>query len=384
MNVRFLFASPQGDIVLSPEDLKRPFLINPSKAHPFLTLKHYFESLKSFILNDQASILVSVLRDQFKKAITLSDIHEILIRSEKHGTFYHLASVEVLTDEGHIKLGISTAISKQGKAVLSNEYTILDDLNSAYQRPFLPRVFFKGEVPCDGGQGKSESLSMLLTQWFEGYHEWHLSIDEKGGCQKVCIWDMEKGHRDATPEETFEIFRQAAKILALYYDTQGFKQIYPWHHAAGDFIVRTTQGVVDLRLTTVRQYQSIMDAVSQEPPNPLIAMVYFFLNLTARMRLDRLDGVAETVWAGDFSVKATVKGFFEALEIMDQEGRYGLGSVEDLLALLRSFSEDDFMGLFFSVLRLYEGDDPADLSVIEANLKDHALCVLRVLQEYGS
>jgi hypothetical protein len=227
-----------------------------------------------------------------------------------------------------------------------------------------------------------ETLAMLLAEWFEGYHEWHFSIDKKDKTKKIAIWDMKNGHRYASKTEAFEILKQASKILTLYYDTKSFNQIYPWHHAAGDFIVGTLDGKIDVKLTTARRYASIMDAFSDDNVNPAVAIVYFFLNLTVRMGLDKLDGVGKTIWAGNLSTDAATAGFFEALILKETECRYDLGKVEDLLSLLQSFSEQELGGLFQSLLALYEEDDPEDLAKIEENLGTHINLLYRTLRNF--
>ncbi|MBL7226156.1 MAG: hypothetical protein ISS59_08470 [Desulfobacteraceae bacterium] len=382
MIIEYLFSSPEGDISLGPEDLARPFLITPSEHHPFLTLGDYFNAIREFIFKDQGKRLAYILKERLNREIDPDSIHKILIRSEKHGALYHLASVEVFADDKQTKFAVSTAVSEKGKGWLTHEYEILNLLNSSLKLPYLPNVCLKGEMKCQAGNGKHETLSMLLSEWFEEYHEWHLSIDENDNNQKLCIWDLRQGHRYASEKESYEIFRQASRILTLYYDTLSYKQIYPWHHAAGDFIVKTRDRSVDVRLTTVREYQSIMNYFSEETANPMIAIVYFFLNLTIRMRLDKLDGVGETVWAGDFSVDAATKGFFEALRLMKGEGRFKFGQIDDLLSLLQSINEDELERLLQPLLDLYEEDDPADLFVILANSKSHVNLLYRALQDF--
>jgi len=390
MIVEYLFSSPEGDIFLGPvedpvfggEDLARPFLITPSERHPFLTLGDYFNAIREFILKDQGKRLAYMLKERLNKEIDIDGIHKILIRSEKHGALYHLASVEVFADNQHTKFAVSTAVSEKGKEWITNEYKMLNLLNNSLKLPYLPNVQLKGEVKCQAGNGKHETLSMLLSEWFEDYHEWHLSIDENDNNQKICIWDFQNGNRFASKEENFGIFRQASKILTLYYDTKDFNQIYPWHHAAGDFIVKTRDRHIDVRLTTVRGYQSIMDYFPEESANPMIAIVYFFLNLTIRMRLDKLDGVGETTWAGDFCVNATTEGFFDAIRIMKTEGRYPLGRAEDLLSLLKSFGEEEIRDLFHPLVDWYQQGDPVEFRVTQANLRSHVNLLYHALQDF--
>ena len=381
MEIKYLFSSPEGDISLGPEDLARPFLITPSEPHPSMTLRDYFEAIGEFLLKDQGKPLVRALEERLNRETAIDKIRKIMIRSEKHGTLYHLASVEILVNDKQTKFAVSTAVSEKRKGWLTQEYAMLRFLNSSLKLPYLPDIYLKGEVKCQAGNGKHETVSMLLSEWFDDYHEWHLSIDENNNDQKLCIWDLQNGNQYASKEEAFEIFRQASKILTLYYDTKEFSQIYPWHHAAGDFIVRTGNSGIDMRLTTARGYRSIIGYFSEETVNPMIAMVYFFLNLTVRMRLDKLDGVGETVWVGDFCVTAIAEGFFDAIRIMEADGRYHLGRPKDLLSLLKSFGEEEVWSLFHPLRNWYRQGNPAEFRVIQANLGSHVNLLYNALQD---
>jgi len=382
MIIKYLFSSPEGDISLTREDLAKPFLISPSERHPFLTLGDYFEALKAFIFKDHGEPLVRVLREVLNREIDLYNIRKMVIRSEKHGVIYHLASVEIFIDDKSIRLSVSTAVSETGKEWLADEYKILISLNASFKLPYLPKVYFKGEVAAPAGRKKTGTLAMFLGEWFENYYEWHISTDEDNKSHKICIWDRQNGNRYASGKEAFEIFRQASKILTLYYDANNFSQIYPWHHAAGDFIVNAGENKIEVRLTTARKYQSLMDSLLQGSADPMIAVVYFFLNLTIRIRLDRLDGVGETVWAGDFSVDAATEGFFWALRIMNREGRFNHGEVKDFLSLMQSFEKGEIETLFQPLLGLYQDHSPADISVIQANLKPHVNRLYQTLQDF--
>ena len=368
---KYLFSAPQEDIPVRDHDLKMPFKISPSKEHPFLVLEDYFDAIKSFFLHDQAKPFIKVVNQQLGREIALDDIHEVLIRTEKHGAFCHIASVEVVSDNDSIRFAISTALSDKGRSFLSDEFDNLNKLNKIYDFFCLPRPYLKGEVKFLNGDG-TEMFSMLLTEWFEDFHEWHVSIDEKDKTQKIRLWDLKRGYRFASQEESYEIFKQAARILTLYYNTRDFSQIYLWHHAAGDFIVQCRYGRVYLKLITVRGYGGpVMEFSSGESFNPMIAIFYFFLNLSIKIRLDRLDGVGNPAWAGDYSVEATAEGFFEALHFMKARGRYAPGHVEDLLSLLKTFSEDEFQKLHEPLMKLYRKNEPADFPLISSNLNRH-------------
>lgn len=380
MITEYLFSSPQGDISLTPEDLSRPFLVAPLKEHPFLTLRDYFHAIEEFILKDGGKSLGSALKKIRENCFRPTGIERMVIRSEKHGAFHHVASVEIFLHEERIKFAVNTALSEEGRERLAREFGLLRSLNDSLKLPYLPEVHQMGEVIQRAESGEVEILAMLLGEWFEDYHEWHFSVDGGRGHQKLCIWDLLDGHRFATLEEAYQIFHEASKIVTLYYDTETSRQIYPWHHGAGDFVVSAGEGRITLRLTTVRGYRSMMDRLADDPPGPMTALLYFFLNLTLRMRLDRLDGVGKTVWADDFAAAAATEGFFQALGIMEAQGRIESGLAGKLLSLLQSFSEEEFGKLLEPLLVLYQEDDPTDLAVILANRKRHVTLLSRVLQ----
>ncbi|MCD6214526.1 MAG: hypothetical protein J7J46_06080, partial [Candidatus Desulfofervidus sp.] len=93
-----------------------------------------------------------------------------------------------------------------------------------------------------------------------------------------------------------------------------FSQIYPWHHAAGDFVANIKHNKIAVKLTTVRGYEPIVGFIKDNNINPIFALIQFFLILSLKMRLDKFDGIGEIGWLGNFCVKATVEGFFEALK----------------------------------------------------------------------
>ena len=380
MLVEYLFSTSEGDLPAGQTELALPFRITPTQNHPSLTLKDYFDAVKAFIFKDQGKPLENVLRENSNLPTCSDDIRKVRIRSEKHGVLYHLISVEIFSLGSPVKCSVSTAISEKGKEWLNHEFDVLNKLYRHFKLPYLPKPYFSGEVLCHSGDS-TETLSMMLSEWFEDYHEWHFARDPNDGTHKICIWDSLHGNRFASQEQSFSILRQIAQILTLYYEPETTRQIYPWHHAAGDFIVKIANTEVDVKLTTARKYESFMGAFSTETVNPVIAIIYFFMNLTIRIRLDRLDGVGKTYWAEDFAVIAATTGFFDALNSMVRAGRLPVDYPKDILSLLKSFDSDELKKLFDSLLVLYMKNDPADLEEIRRNLKSHVGLFHRTLQE---
>jgi hypothetical protein len=147
-----------------------------------------------------------------------------------------------------------------------------------------------------------------------------------------------------------------------------FRLIYPWHHAAGDFIARVTDDkVVDIRLTTVRGYEPFL-STEEDMVHPTLALFYFLLHLSIQMRLDKLDGVGDIIWADELCIEATIAGFFQALETK-KDFIDSLGSTESFLNLLRSFSRDDLKNTFGAIVAQFE--QTKDFAVIKKNIEDH-------------
>jgi len=136
-----------------------------------------------------------------------------------------------------------------------------------------------------------------------------------------------------------------------------------------------------VRLTTARNYRPLMVFPAKHRLNPLLALIYFFLNLTVKMRLDKLDGTGQTAWAEETTLKAATVGFFEALQMMEAEGRYGLGKPGDLHALLKSFGPQELGTLFNGLADLYQEEDPSDLLVIQKHWGDHIKGLFEALQD---
>jgi hypothetical protein len=379
MKVRYLFSSPTGDISVDGRLLSRPFLIDPMREHPYLKLGDYFKAIEQFITGNSGDTLLRLLERVTRREHRSSDIAEVVIRSEKHGGLYHLSSVETLGPDLHAKFVVSTAVTESSQEWLQREFETLRFLNDSFRLPYLPEVYLLDslELPTPGTPSK---LVMMLGQWFEDYHEWHLHRGDSGEPHPV-IWDFRKGYRRAGDREIFELYRQASLILTLYYNIKSTHQIYPWLHSAGDFIVRSENEETDLRLTTARGYEPLMIFLQEEELSALTALLYFFVNLTIRMRLDRWEGVGEVAWAGDSCVKPAVEGFFQALRSKEAQGLYELGRVSDLLRLLKTFRADELRRLAVPLLELYRREDREALTVVEGALQDHCRALFIVLQD---
>jgi hypothetical protein len=258
---------------------------------------------------------------------------------------------------------MNVAVTARGKAWVCREFEVLQYLNSKYDFPFLPRAYFQGEAFLS-------SMPMFLGDWFQGYHEFHLSIDKEDGSQKLVFWDTDKGHCYLSRPRVRQVYSQAAKILTLYYDIKTFEQIFPWHHAAGDFVVKTHEKSMDVKLVTARQYAAMLEPA--EGVSVHEALLFFLLNLTLRMRLDRLDGVGAVAWADDESMDATLEGFVEGLWTKERQGVIEIGFVDGFVQHVRSLAKEDLSFRFHALIDACDQAAP-DIPVIRDHLERHIL-----------
>ena len=190
-------------------------------------------------------------RSVFSEQSCHSDIQEIRIHLEKHGEFYHPARIETDVIGSVRSLLCSTSpYPTRGKKHIYGEFHNLKRLNTEFAESFLPRVYSLGEVTSAGGI----KFCMFLGEWFQDYHEFHISRQTSGNQRQVCVWDDRNGRYYLSREQTLRLYRQAARIMTGYYNVTTFEHISPWHHAAGDFIIRLNQNNIDLKLITVRGY----------------------------------------------------------------------------------------------------------------------------------
>lgn len=263
---------------------------------------------------------------------------------------------------------MNVAVSDIGKQYIREEYRILKHLNAEIAFPFLPEVYAEGRVMT----GEGIEILMFSGEWFAGYHEFHLSHDPADHKNKIQVWDFEQGSFFLTEEQTSQLYCRVAEILTVCYNMESFAHIYPWHHAAGDFVIALDENKnVDLRLITARGYKARAAAEDRNPAAVLEAMLVFLLQLSISTRLDRLDGVGEMAWADNIAVEATVQGFFRALALKPECALLPAPAADCFRYYLSRYSESDLSEWIRAVADTYPPAAP-EFPVIRKHLKNHA------------
>ena len=289
----------------APLPLARPGTVATTSS---IRYGEYFSSIRSFLTADDGGGLLQALSVRLNHEITWADVGGIHICIQKHGAFYHPAQVTAFVGALSVSFVVNVAISPGGQAGLRQEFDNLNRLNHMFPRRYIPMAFHQGT----GYAGENHCrIPMFLGEWLGGYHEFHVAAGEDK-FQFIRVWNPEKSQL-WSPEQKTLLYRRASEILTHYYRPETFEQIFPWHHGAGDFIVRFKNDDLDLRLITVRGYVPLIDADGTDPMAVLEAMLRFFLHLSLRMRIDRVDGTGDLVWLDETAVKGAISGFFDGL-----------------------------------------------------------------------
>jgi hypothetical protein len=382
MVISYCFASPDGDVPVDSKTLARPFIVEPLQYHPFMTLGDFFHTVVHFILGRAGPLLISVLSQSWGRDVTLHDIDSVIIRYEKYGTLYQIASAEIISGSRKAKFAVSVALTPTARENIKLEYNLLSYINTTTGLSYLPRAFCINSQDIEK-DGRVETMVLTLAEWFDGYHEWHFSRDEEGK-NKVVIWDMGAGNRFASDQEAYATIKETSKILTLYYDINTCKRIIPWHHGAGDFVVNTGQGKVNVKLVTARGYEPFSSLDNSQKIDPSRGLLLFMMELTTKMRLDKLEGIGDTTWADSIFVTAAVVGFFEAMKTKETQGECGPIKVDDFIASVKALSQDKIEELICLQLDEYQARDTSDYSVIKAHLEEHAQDLVSALQHLSS
>ncbi|MFZ0243723.1 MAG: hypothetical protein WAL90_18940 [Desulfobacterales bacterium] len=362
---------------------RRPLPLGPadgrdaaaSAGEPGVSYGDYFQAVRRFLTADRCAVLTGAINEQAGRSVTPADLGSIRIYLEKHGQYYHPARVIVAAGNTRPAFVVNVAVTETGRACLGQDYGNIRRLNDRFPYRFLPRVYGRADAALPG---RRERLEMFVGEWLAGYHEFHLSEDAAGRSPAksagnecpIVVWDPVKGVQPLPALQRAEIYRRAALILTAYYDLESFEHIVAWHHAAGDFIVNNDGPQIDLRLITVRKYAPLFADVPVNADTILQALLIFFLKLSIRLRLDRLDGVGAWGWADDAAVAAAVDGFFGGLALQARCERIPAGLPDLFAHYLKALSGADRDALLEQIVLRRQGP-AAETALVRKHLKRH-------------
>ena len=366
----------------APIPLRLDALLKHDESSVSVSYAAYFMAARTFLEANRFEMITRAVSRQLNRDVKPSDIEEIRVHLKKHGEFYHPSRIETVVNQQQLSFVLNVALSETGKRFIESEFHLLNRLNSEQPLRHLPRAYGFGRA--DGSNG--QNFAMFLGQWFDGYHEFHISIDPVAKKPGIMVWDDRRGSFFLSTGQTQMLYAGVSKILTGYYNLSSFEQIFSWHHAAGDFIVRVENEKPDLKLVTVRRYEAILEnqkdtkTPSDDPQQILQALLVFFLNLSIHTRLDRLDGIGEIVWSDDSAVEATLIGFLEALSVKPALPSLPDSPLACFVAYLALFTQRDLMDLTAAMVDRFN-PQMQGLKVVKKNLQAHVAILHASIQQ---
>ena len=366
-----------------PVSRNRPAKQIKTENNQDVTYGDYFQAIGRFFKDDSFADLLSVIPGCQDLDIGYKNINEISIYLIKHGAFYHPSRVEIYIKNKKLQFVLNVALSTIGRTTLLKEYNVLQKLKNNFPFSFLPVIYKYGEVSLSK---TGQKAGLLLGEWLDGFNEFHLTTDPDNQKKRIIVWDSLNGNYYLSTAETLELYKQAAMILTCYYSIKTFEQIFPWHHAAGDFVVKKRNDKLYLKIVTARQYASMFgrnaNSIRHETDTNSISegLLVFFLNLSIRMRLDRLDGVGDTVWANDVAVAGTFKGFMNGLALKPENNIFPEALDKYFKDLLLSCTKQDIFDLLVNIVTAYD-QQSSEIPVIKQNLNKHAELLHHVIRD---
>lgn len=338
----------------------------------FITIGDYFQAARLFFEKSGMEIIGDIFKQRLQRDVLPGDIERICLFLVKHGEFYHPSRVEVTAHGRKIYFVLNVAISRAGKAHIVGECQFLKKLNRDFTSAYLPQVYGYGEVEIRD----TYKAAMFLGEWLNNYYEFHISRDPADNQNKIVVWDSKRGNYFLSANQSLNLYSQAAGILTSYYNLVSFERICSWHHAAGDFVIRLENEKIDLKLITVRRYASTFkntDDLKNAENNAefiLQALLVFFLDLCLKMRLDRLDGVGDIVWADNTAVQGTLIGFLNALDLKANAPALPDTPLRCFYQYLSLCSKTDLHELSKAIVKTFN-PDAEEVDVIKQHLDNH-------------
>lgn len=349
----------------------------------------YFTATDTFLTENNHYNLLNALNQVIKSKVSVDAIKTVNLHLIKHGKYYHPSHVLVkVKNEKELSFVLNVAISADGQEIITQEYKSLKYLNTEFPISFLPKVFTCGQVVTSSGV----PIQMFLGEWFHDFHEFHLSSalvsDSKPNLtpdqQCVVIWNDRQDTLDN--HQTLELIQKASMILTFYYNPETFEHIFPWHHAAGDFVVKLDKNQLSLKLISARGYIPLIEggidsnekAISIE--NMLDALLVFFIILSLRIRMDRIDGVGSMTFYGDDCLAAVVNGFFQGLDLVANMREYPNNFCSAIKAYFNAVRSEELVDLVHACTSRYTSIVDNEMWT-QLDLSQHVRSLKRVLAQ---
>lgn len=336
----------------------------------------YFTAVGDYLAQEGAAVWARAAQDVLGRGIAPAAVDGMQVHLIKHGALYHPALVTLFLGPVCVPFVLNVAVSPAGRECLAAEVAHLRRLGADFTEQFIPRVYGWGHGRVAGQAG----LPMFAGQWLTGFHELHPTAGP-GERRPWSVWDPDRGPWQLSDRQVADFFRQAVFILTYYFDPHTLGAILAWHHAAGDFVVRGCGEAVDVRLITVRRYEPLFQLEEGEElslERLLEALAVFFVRTSLWMRLDRLDGVGDLVWAGEAALAPMWAGFVQGLECVARRNAFPAAFVPGVVRYLARHTPEDLVGLGGKLIARHPAGLP-EVALMRRHLLRHAARLVEVI-----
>lgn len=343
----------------------------------YLTYGTYFTVVRNYLEENHYQVILQGAAQMLGHAVGPSTFSELSVILEKHGQYYHPARITTRVGERTLSFAINLAVTECGRAFLHTDFHNIRRLQALFSYNFLPVMYHCADIE-PGNSGPAVTLA--FGEWLSGFHEFHQTLQKETDRQVVAVWDPAHGHKFLTEHQSQALFQHATRILTAYLNLETFEQVLNWHHAAGDFVVRTAGDRIDIRLITVRRYGPLFPGLEITADNVLHLLTVFLLNNSMRMRLDRYDGVGEPAWAGPGTAASVIFGTLDGLQLQIDSGSIP----EDVLIYFRQYLKmlglEDLKELCRDILARWHADT-IGRSLALSQVKVHAMQMEKAIRQ---
>ncbi|MEM5788705.1 MAG: hypothetical protein AAGU11_15450 [Syntrophobacteraceae bacterium] len=394
--LQLFIGTPSGPVPLTAHSSGIALPPNPAFETPTVQYGPYLLALGSYFSANSHRNLKRLIKAALK-TFSLSELHgqvpdEVSIISEKHGALYNVSCIRIgfksnaagapLAHPTIFELALNTALLPQQQAFLRAEYRLLRRLHKRFTLPWLPRplLFARTAIKEDGVEFPIE---FFASEWFENHHEFHLekgnSVHPAANPLEIHVWKPGTSDLYLRGMQAEDLYAGAATILTACLDTEGFKQVYPWHHAAGDFVLDDSRAPISVKLITARDYRSLLPP-GTDTSDKMLGSLHFLINMSIRLRIDRIAGTGDLAWSGNEAARGCVRGFSEAWKVKESADPQLPGADQIFTFFLRFSYEEQ---LAFAEIASRDGQLEGDeSSFVAAHLPEHLRALTASFAEF--
>ncbi len=158
--------------------LERPTGSNDTELSP-ITYEAYTDALKRFVIRQHDYLSGIVAANACNKKIEKIDLIV-----EKHGPDYHPAHIVINKD---VHLVLNVAFTEPSQTLLKNEFGHFRYIHQKICTDSIPKMYLLDSETLEKPNGNSSRMLIMMGDWLEGFHEFHLICRDQEPFVAVAI-----------------------------------------------------------------------------------------------------------------------------------------------------------------------------------------------------